>query len=853
MRLSLYRTLSLRYLQQRWSRAVLVVASIALGVATLVATRALNLSMWSAAHVASRPLSGIADLHVSNGDAGVRRDLAADLIRVPGVRSVEPLVVEMVALPDLDNRMALLVGIEPATAARENPWGVKVSNSALPAYVTARLLGKKPALVGIELYRILPQQFRIVAAGRSHELTRIEPVEASGPAAALGGNVLYMDVAAASELVDRPGYVTRIDVTLEAGADREEVRGRLEQALKNVAEVRTPEASDQSVHDAMDGLQIGFSLCGAGALVVGLFLVYNALAVSVAERRHEIGILRSLGATRGQIWILFVGEATLLGLVGAVLGMPIGYLLANLGLGPMQKVFRDLFGTSEAREVILTTGTLVGASAAGVVTALLAALVPAVRASTEEPAHAVRRVPPPTGFRHLTLQVTISLALILAGAACMVLRPYLPARTGIYGCLILILLGLLLLIPLLAAILARMFRPVVRRFFGIEVRLAVENILRSPARTGLVITALSAGVALVLQTAGVIRSNEDVVLGWIDQSILADLFVTSVSPISGTGQNVPLKEELGEEMARIDPGISAVLPVRFRRVDFRDKRVFLIALDARAYARAGKSRSTNPDLDLYPRLAGAGTPKVLVSDNFAALYRVKEGDVISVRGRDGPVELQVAGVVVDYSWNLGTLIMDRARYKEHFNDPLVDVFDVFLKPDADREAARAAVRKNWEAQHALVVLTREEFRERIHGIITSLYDIAYAQEAVVGVVAALGVVTALLISVMQRRSEIGILRAIGATRAQVLRSVLAEATLMGLIGTIIGLLLGVPIEWYILQIILFEESGFRFAVSIPWVEAGVIACLALSIATLAGLGPALRTLQLRIPEAIAYE
>jgi putative ABC transport system permease protein len=115
------------------------------------------------------------------------------------------------------------------------------------------------------------------------------------------------------------------------------------------------------------------------------------------------------------------------------------------------------------------------------------------------------------------------------------------------------------------------------------------------------------------------------------------------------------------------------------------------------------------------------------------------------------------------------------------------------------------------------------------------------------------VVTALLISVIQRRSELGTLRAIGATQGQVLRSVLAEATLMGCIGTLIGLAVGVPIEWYILQEILFEEAGFRFPVYIPWLEAVVIAGLALLTATLAGLGPALHTLRMRIPEAIAYE
>jgi putative ABC transport system permease protein len=152
-----------------------------------------------------------------------------------------------------------------------------------------------------------------------------------------------------------------------------------------------------------------------------------------------------------------------------------------------------------------------------------------------------------------------------------------------------------------------------------------------------------------------------------------------------------------------------------------------------------------------------------------------------------------------------------------------------------------------------MILTRDQVRDHLLQMIRRFSLVAYSQEVVVGLVAALGVVFALLISVLQRRRELGILRAVGATRGQILLSVLVEAMLMGIIGTGIGLLVGVAIEWYCVYIILFEEAGFLFPVLIPWAEVGWIAGGAMIIATLAGLGPALRTMQLRIPEAIAYE
>src|SRR5438067_7849664 len=199
MRLSLYRTLSWRYLQQRWSRAAMIVASIALGVATVVATQALNTTMTAAAQVASRPLAGLADLSVTNGDAGVDKNLAAELVAVPGVRAVMPLLVERVALPDLDNRPAQLVGVDLSLERQaDNPWRIDYQ---LTAPVRAVTLGQRAMLVGRQLAHDLSQaipggatEFRVLAAGRTRSVPRwVGTVDAHGPAASLGGNVLFMD------------------------------------------------------------------------------------------------------------------------------------------------------------------------------------------------------------------------------------------------------------------------------------------------------------------------------------------------------------------------------------------------------------------------------------------------------------------------------------------------------------------------------------------------------------------------------------------------------------------------------------------------------------------------------------
>jgi putative ABC transport system permease protein len=358
-------------------------------------------------------------------------------------------------------------------------------------------------------------------------------------------------------------------------------------------------------------------------------------------------------------------------------------------------------------------------------------------------------------------------------------------------------------------------------------------------------------VSLILQTAGTIRSNRDSVRDWVERYIAADLVVTSGSPVSAGGENQLMQPDLGGDIQRLSPkDIKAVLPIRFRHALYDDNEVYLIALPARQFHDIDRGhRREVPNLDLYRRLSQQ-PGSCLISENFAALYGVGPGDAISLSGET----LHVLGTIIDYSWNRGTVIMDWEVHRKQFkdDDQRVDVYDVYLNPGAPAQGIRTRIARTF-VDKGLVVLTHEELQQHIATIIERLYAIAYAQQLVVAVVAALGVVTALLISVLQRRREMGVLRAIGASRGQVIHAVLAEAALMGVIGTVIGLVVGIPMEWYVLHVVILEESGYYFPVTIPWIEAGVIAAGALLIATLAGLWPALHAVRQRIPEAIAHE
>jgi putative ABC transport system permease protein len=444
--------------------------------------------------------------------------------------------------------------------------------------------------------------------------------------------------------------------------------------------------------------------------------------------------------------------------------------------------------------------------------------------------------------------------LVLVGLGLARFRHDLPPRVGMFSAVGCLMLAALFSIPLLAALLGRVFQPFFY-FFGLEGRLAADNLVRSPGRTGIVIAALAATAGLMVMTAGFLKSSRDGIRTWVDEKIAADLFVTSGSSVTSGGAAVSMHQEMFERIEKMKE-VDAVLAVRFHRLEFapsgdENRIIFLVAIDTKPFLRAAGNRPLARSLERFPQLRERG--KVCVSENFAALYHIKKGDHFQMPGKSGMIDVEVVGTVVDYSWNRGTIIMDRDWYREEYSDNQVDVFDLFLKPGADLEGTRKELVDRYGATDAVFVATRPEVHREVQSSLNKVYALAYVQQAVVGVVALLGVVLALFISVLQRRQQLGLLRAVGAHRLHVLRSVLAEAVLMGLIGAILGFHIGLLLEWYVMDVLLLDESGFTFPLRIAWIEAGGVILGSVLCATLAGLWPAYQATRLRIPEAIAYE
>jgi putative ABC transport system permease protein len=274
------------------------------------------------------------------------------------------------------------------------------------------------------------------------------------------------------------------------------------------------------------------------------------------------------------------------------------------------------------------------------------------------------------------------------------------------------------------------------------------------------------------------------------------------------------------------------------KIGYRDQTAFLLSLDKAVYSKHG--RPVYLEGRDAPASSRQAREEVGLSENFARRWDLHAGDTIELRTPGGPRRYRVGAVVVDYTSDTGAIIMERSTYVRDFGDDLVDSFDLYLTPDGRRRigAIRREILRRYGERYDLRIKTNAELRDQILAFVNQMFQIMNAMEVLALIIAMLGVANALIASVLDRTREIGILRAIGASRGQVLRSVLAEAALMGLYASLLGAPAGALLGWLAVRVINTAVSGWSVPFVFAWAATLQTAAVVTLAALVAGLLPA---------------
>ena len=663
-------------------------------------------------------------------------------------------------------------------------------------------------------------------------------------------NVFLTDIAVAQAITGKQGILDSVDVHLPSDLTLQQAETILREHLPQSAQIAPQGARTDQNRKMLAAFRWNLRVLSYIALLVGGFLIYNTVSISVVRRRAEIGIVRALGATERHVLIAFLSEALLLSAIGSVLGVALGRLLSIGAVRLVSATVQTLYVTSTAPPVHLTAPLAIEGMVLGIGLSLLAALAPAMEAAGVAPIEAMARGRNEYSLTLRLRYLPVSGILMLIGAAILTQLP--PVRRQpvfAYAAVLLLIGGTSMMIPnLVGRIAAR--GVILQHLFGVEAMLALRNLRASLTRTSVLVAALTTAISMTAAVAIMVGSFRQTVSVWMNMELTADFYLRPAGA-TGADQHPTLRASIADGLERI-PGVATV--DRFR--------AYSIAYEGLPATLAGGETSKVGSRGTTLFLPGENSQAILttlptgdfaiVSEPFANKHSVRVGDILRLPIGNGIHGFRVLGIYYDYSTERGFIILDRQILLKYLPDSSASNLAIYLKNGADASIVRKAINRALSGQ-AVLVFANGELRRGAIAIFDQTFRITYALELIAVIVAVLGIAGSLLAMVIDRRREVALLRFMGAANKQVRAIILWEAALIGLISSGIGLITGTALS--LILIFVINKQSFGWTIQFHWPAALLLSMLAgIYAATIAAaLYPARVAVQLNPIEAIYEE
>ena len=848
----LLRLITWPYVRRHKLRTVLTTVGIVLGVAVFIGMHTANQSVLYAFYKTVDRIAGKAELQITAGEGGFPEAVLERVQSIPEVKVAVPVIEAPVdtGLAGEGNLLILAVDMTGDRSLRD--YDLESGEDAViddplvflaqpdSLMVTREFAERNGLTIGTKVpMRTMngEKQFTVRGIMKSGGLTQ-----------AFGGNLAVMDIYAAQMVFGRGRTFDRVDLALNPGVSLEQGRAAIERALGPGYQVEPPSSRGQQIDSVIRVYAFTANVNSAFALFIGMFIIYNSFSIAVAERRREIGILRALGASRGQIRNLFLIESGLSGLVGSLIGLVCGVLLSRGLAVYISSLIAGVYGIAErTTELAREPSLMVFGLVLGVVTSVVAGFIPARNAARVDPIQALQkgRYQALTAGENRVRRVT---AIALGAASIGLLTFGGSAMSVFYAGFAMAMLALLLLSPTGALWLTRALRPALKGLRPVEGALAADSLLQSPRRTSATVTALMLSLALVVSLGGIATASYNSIMDWTTVALNPDLFVTASQSL--TERNFRFPASLGDQLAAID-GVDAIQRVRSHRFFYKGTPVMLVAVEARSMAERGRRPAVEGPPEMY-ELAAEGKG-VILSDNFARLRNLHYRDVMELATPTGVHTVPIVGLVVDWSDQQGAILMDRANYIRWWGDDTVNIFRIYVKKGTPPLDVRQRIIDRFAGTERLFVLTNQEVKSWISGLTEQWLGLAYAQIAIAVLVAILGIVNTLTVSIIDRRRELGVLQAVGGLRNQIRRTIWMEALTIGVVGLVLGFAVGAVTLHYILEAAKRDITGMALPYTFPWRIAALLVPLILGSAFVAALWPAESAVRGSLVEALGYE
>ena len=794
-------------------RTLLTALAVGLGVAVVLAIEMSGEAAAGSFQSSLEALTGDADFEVT-ATGGVPPAVLKDLAIAPYPLELRPRIEDFATVAATRHAVAVIgVDVLADSVARTAAVSLEQDNAG----DTTALESNNSIWVGPELGARAGQTLRLIMNDREQEFV------VRGVLPGNAGDAVIMDLAAATSALGRTGSLDRILIRTPRGEDRDwgtVLRGLLPPAV-NLAPFgsRTDENRRMLV-----AFRWNLRVLSYIALIVGAFLIYNTISVSVVRRRPEIGILRALGATRAAVLAAFLGEAACFGLAGALFGIVLGRFLAQSAVGLVAVTVQSLYVSSSPSAITMTWSVAVFAVVLALAVATASALAPALEAARITPVQSMARGSREHAARvHAGRDLAVAAALGLLAWVSSLQQPV--AGKPLFGYLAaLCMIGsAAFAIPSLVSLFSNVAGPWLARLLGVEALLAARSLSGSLRRTSVLVGALSTAIAMTAAVGIMVGSFRQTVLLWMDDRLQADLYLRPAGP-AAPDRHPTLDPDTAQKLRSL-PQVESVDQFRAYEISYNGKPATLAGGEARvAGSRGGRAFVSGRDTrTVFNELADQPNTAI-VSEPFANKHGVQAGSEVTLRLGGHAPTFRVLDVYYDYASERGYIIVNRDTLLKDLPDPAPSNVAVYLRPGVSLEEGRRAVQGALSGRRVLV-FSNASLRAEAIRTFDRTFAVTYALEAVAVVVAIMGVAGALLALVIDRRREFAVLRFLGAARGQVRRLVLFEAGILGLLANLAGIVLGFLLSLLLIYVI--NKQSFGWTIQFHWPVAVLLGALTL--------------------------
>ncbi len=858
---NLLRYISLKHLILKKSQTLMAATGICLGVAAMLSIDIVNQSVLSSFEDSINSITGRAALQITGAESGFPEQLADRIQQVQGVEYALPVIETNASISGGKERAVMILAVDSLQDHKIRSYRITDESADIPDPLM--FLAKRDSILltremanreGIKI----DQEIQVQTVQGIKKFVVRGLLDPDGPAKAAGGDIAIMDVYAAQLVFGKEGRIDRIDVSFLPGQDLDTMKQRIESALPEGYYVDTPAGRARQIELLTLRYRKSMSLIGSLTMFVGMYLIYNAISISVVQRKKEIGIMRALGATRAQVAGLFLGETFIISVLASIVGVGLGLVFARLSVGAVAQAVSTIYANASGTQIVFSWKVALSDMTIGICASLFAACFPARSSARIAPVSAIRTLPySPEGFL-LGRKIKIwSAALVCAGIITLLIYKAAGASSAIrnsgttFASMIFLLLGISLATPLFLKWFMYFYHRFLAAHLGSEGRLAGLNLQKNLSRNAVAVAAIFFSIALSVNSSTMLSSAQKGFLDYMDSVERSDILVTSGHPMaSAGGQNSPMPGSMAREIESV-PGVKTADPFRKLYLNYSGRRILLEMVDFDRWMQYNTCTVVDGKWDDLRNMSRQDN--VLINENIAARYRLKAGDTIDLPTPNGPVHFHITAVIVSYASDSGVIVMDTYTYQRYWKDTLADMFSVRVKPGQSITTVQAAIMERFGHERKLFVMDSQAFKEELKKLLDQAFVMNNAVNIITLVIAGFGIIVTLLASVLERTREIGILRSIGMKRSQVAGVVILESMLVGIVGGIAGAATGLAIGWLSVEGFFRLDLGASMEYSVHYGSILIALVLAAGLSAIAGLYPAHRAAKTNIVEALSYE